>query len=130
MNGNINKRIKAGADIHAGGGGYEIGTQEKYDAFVKVRNKSLGQARIRDLAEHCDFYVGNEHYNESHEENQRLWTEKFAELIIQEAISYMNYRTKDWDAELQWVFNDGSGYMNVDLDSLLKEHFGLQEQKE
>lgn len=40
--------------------------------------------RIRDLAEHCDFYVGNEHYNESHEEKQRLWTEKFAELIILE----------------------------------------------
>ena len=40
--------------------------------------------RIRELAEHCDFYVGNEHYNESHEEKQRLWVEKFAELIIKE----------------------------------------------
>lgn len=43
--------------------------------------------RIRELAEHCDFYVGNEHYNESHEEKQRLWTEKFAELIIYECLS-------------------------------------------
>ena len=40
--------------------------------------------RIKELAEHCDFYVGNEHSNESHEEKQRLWTEKFAELIVRE----------------------------------------------
>ena len=39
---------------------------------------------IRELAEHCDFYVGNEHYDKSHEEQQRLWVEKFAELIVQE----------------------------------------------
>ena len=43
--------------------------------------------RIKDFAEHCDFYVGNEHYNESHEEKQRLWTEKFAELIVRECMS-------------------------------------------
>ena len=43
--------------------------------------------RIKDFAEHCDFYVGNEHYNESHEEKQRLWTEKFAELIVRECMT-------------------------------------------
>ena len=42
--------------------------------------------RIKELAEHCDFYVGNEHYNESHEEKQRIWTEKFAELIIRKCL--------------------------------------------
>jgi hypothetical protein len=42
--------------------------------------------RIRELAEHCDFYVGNEHYKESYEEKQRLWTEKFAELIVNECL--------------------------------------------
>ena len=40
--------------------------------------------RIRELAEHCDFYVGNEHHDKSHEEQQRLWVEKFAQLIVQE----------------------------------------------
>lgn len=52
--------------------------------------------------------------------------EKFAELVVQECIDYMNYRTKDWDAKLRWIFNDGSGYMDVDVDSLLKEHFGVE----
>lgn len=44
--------------------------------------------RITDIAEHCDFYVGNEWYMETPEEKQRIWTEKFAELIVQECIDY------------------------------------------
>ena len=32
------EQITAGADIHAGDGGYGIGTQEAYDEFVKKRN--------------------------------------------------------------------------------------------
>ena len=47
----MNEQIKAGADIHAGDGGYSEGTQEQYDAFVKVRNKSLAQGRIKELAD-------------------------------------------------------------------------------
>ena len=38
--------------------------------------------RIKDLVEHCDFYVGNEHYDKSPEEQHRLIMEKFAELIV------------------------------------------------
>jgi hypothetical protein len=44
----------------------------------------MNEQRITDHAEHCDFYVGNEHYDKSYEEQQRLWTLKFAELIIEE----------------------------------------------
>ncbi len=47
----MNENIKAGSDIHAGDGGYSLGTQEKYDEFVKGRNQSLGKMRIRQLAE-------------------------------------------------------------------------------
>ena len=43
--------------------------------------------RIRELAEHCDFYVGNEHSTESYEEQQRIWAEKFAELIVRECVA-------------------------------------------
>ena len=73
--------------------------------------------RIRDIAEHCDFYVGNEHYNESHEEKQRLWTEKFAELIVRECLEIV----EDED--------DGS----ADTKSVrwamirIKKHFGVEE---
>ena len=46
----------------------------------------MNSQKIQDHAEHCDFYVGNEHYDKSYEEQQRLWVEKFAELIVRECI--------------------------------------------
>jgi hypothetical protein len=58
--------------------------------------------RIQDIAEHCDFYVGNEWYMESPEEKQRIWTEKFAELIVQECASICyNSGFADPDAHAQ-----------------------------
>ena len=50
---------------------------------------------------------------------------KFAELIVRECANYINERTLDWDAELRWIFNDGSGDMAVDVDDLLNRHFGM-----
>lgn len=44
---------------------------------------------VRATAEHCDFYVGNEWYMETPEEKQRIWTEKFAELIIRECANHI-----------------------------------------
>ena len=52
---------------------------------------------------------------------------RFAQLIVRECATYMNGRTEDWDAKLRWIFNDGSGYMEVNVDSLLNEHFGVEE---
>jgi hypothetical protein len=51
---------------------------------------------------------------------------KFAELIVRECANYINQRTLDWDAELRWIFNDGSGDMAVDVDGLLNRHFGVE----
>lgn len=39
---------------------------------------------LTDLAEHADFFVGNEHYDKSHEEKQRLWVENFAQSLLVE----------------------------------------------
>jgi len=38
-NASINENIKAGSEIHAGDGGYQLSTQEKYEAFVAERNQ-------------------------------------------------------------------------------------------
>ena len=46
--------------------------------------------RILELAEHCDFYVGNEHSDASHEEQQRLFLEKFAQLIVLECLTQVD----------------------------------------
>ena len=42
--------------------------------------------RIKELAEHCDFYIGNEHYDKSREDQQSLFIEKFAELLVKECV--------------------------------------------
>ena len=74
--------------------------------------------RIRELAEHCDFYVGNEHYDKSHEEQQRLFMEKFAELIIQECVQVCN----DLDAEYQ-----GEDVLATWCAAAIKRHFNIAE---
>ena len=73
--------------------------------------------RIRGIAEHCDFYVGNEHYNESHEEKQRLWVEKFAELIVRECAEVC---MKEIDTG--WVMAPKSPWMAKQI----LEHFGVE----
>ncbi len=45
---------------------------------------------INELAEFSDFHVGNEHYNKSHKEQQRIFMEFFAELIVRECIGSGN----------------------------------------
>ena len=81
--------------------------------------------RIRNLAEQCDFYVGNEHYNESHEEKQRLWVEKFAELIVREC--YEHCRGQVLDKEVadtnELTYNDAVS----DCANGLLQHFGVDE---
>ena len=68
----MNENIKAGADLHAGDGGYSIGTQKKYEEFVKARNYSMSETRIGQLAKQVYGTQATE---------QEV---KFAELIIQE----------------------------------------------
>ena len=53
--------------------------------------------------------------------------ERFAESIVKECAKYINERSQDWDADLRWIFNDGSGDMAVDVDELLNRHFGVKE---
>jgi hypothetical protein len=48
--------IKAGADIHAGDGGYSIGTRENYEAFVKVRNESLNLEQGEPVVKYSDIF--------------------------------------------------------------------------
>ena len=76
--------------------------------------------RIKELAEHCDFYVGNEYSNKSHEKQQVIWTEKFAELIIKECVGVIDARGEKYDPTsliAEWV--------NV-FTTDIKQHFGIK----
>jgi hypothetical protein len=89
--------------------GYSIGNEADQKAFSDARNYPLPNKKINDLAEHCDFYVGNEHYDKTHEQQQRLFMEKFAELFLLESIEVMTR----YDYHGQW------------LGEKLKEHWGI-----
>ena len=75
---------------------------------------------INDLAEHCDFYVGNEHYMETPEEKQRIWTEKFAELVMQECLDILNER-KDQAIDMGWNVDEAMSCAAMHI----QEHFGV-----
>ena len=100
----MNDNIKAGGDIHAGDGGYSIGTKEKYDEFAKGRNQSMGKMRIKELAEQAGIYkldIGDE---------TAYWVlEKFAELIVRECMTNLYLNGYD-DAVIQ-----------------IQKHFGVEE---
>jgi hypothetical protein len=83
--------------------------------------------RIRELAEHCDFYIGNEHYDKSHEEQQRLFMEKFAELIIRECVQTLLDNTPMLD-ENESLEDWNKGYIRamLDCEHHIKEHFGVE----
>ena len=77
--------------------------------------------RIRQLAEQAGMNIVDDKFS-----TYGRFAEKFAELIVRECANYINQRTLDWDADLRWIFNDGSGDMAVDVDDLLNRHFGVE----
>ena len=112
MDGNgMNERIKAGADIHAGDFGYEIGTKEAYDEFVKKRNQSLKSGRIKELAEQAGGHYGEElEFAVVFGELEDF--EKFAELIVRECIAICESGTPTQTT------SGGAA-------ELIKQHFGV-----
>ena len=123
--------IKAGGDIHAGDGGYSIGTQEKYDEFAKGRNQSLGKMRIRELAEQAGILKEQTVKAKIVKNEDGTWTsileypdlEKFAELIVQECaevaqdfVTVENNKLVEHVRISPWHLQDK-----------IKEHFGVEE---
>jgi hypothetical protein len=103
----MNDNIKAGSDIHAGDGGYSIGTEEKYNEFAKGRNQSLGKMRIRELIKQA-----TECYSNGQE--RTFDKEKFAELIVQECATVIERN----------LFQ-GIGW---NTSRAVKRHFGMEEE--
>ena len=113
----MNKKIKAGADIHAGDGGYSESTQEQYDAFVKVRNKSLAQGRIKELAEKSGIYK-----LDLSDETEYWIIEKFAELIVKECIEACSGAN-----EIRHFVPPTQEQVVLSCMREIKEHFGVEE---
>ncbi len=82
--------------------------------------------RIQDLAEHCDFYVGNEHYDKPHEEQQRLFMEKFAELIVRECMLQCDINQAG-NTRLGKDFNEGHFMGVYESFHKIRNHFRVEE---
>ena len=112
----MNNNIKAGAEIHAGDGGYSIGTQEKYDEFVKARNRRPD--RIMELVResHLDVYaLGKDH------EKWEATVKKFAELIVKEYEKLL-------PETCPWTDADKEGPMKGwHVQFVARKHFGVEE---
>jgi hypothetical protein len=113
--------IKSGADIHAGDGGYSLGTQEKYDEFVKGRNQSLDKTRIKKLSLQSANDIADL-FNPDFFDDRMVYdvaqiNKKFAELIVREcanmAESFHHH---------QYDFTG-----NLELHEFIKAHFGVEE---
>ena len=109
----MNDNIKAGGDIHAGDGGYSIGTKEKYDEFAKGRNQLLGKMRIKELAEQAGIYKLN-----LSDETEYWIMEKFAELIVRECAGLF----PNVYVEIETDY----GHTPVIASDYIKKHFGVE----
>jgi len=115
-------KIQAGADIHAGDGGYNEGNKEDYEAFVKVRNKSLAEARIKEIA--VDAGMISSEANGFDRTSLLQKEKKFAELIVRECMTQIQQvrEIKAGHAEYTQGFDDG---MFVAI-STIEDHFGVE----
>jgi len=97
----MNDNIKAGADIHSGDGGYSVGTKEKYDEFVKGRDRSLGKMRVKNLINKVGTDVSGKWVGIDN-------VELLAELIVKECARLCDINDKEQG-------------------DILREHFGVEE---
>ena len=75
---------------------------------------------ITDHAEAADFYVGNNHYDKSYEEQQRLFVTQFAEYIIQDCIRLIQISTAR-DPRNTVQYKQSVGHIHK-----IREYFGVE----
>jgi len=93
----------------------------------------MNQILIEGLATHADFYVGNEHSGKSYEERDRLWVEKYTELVVREFMEmcdsekadYFKHRKAAYDFEEKQIYAEGEAACDT-LKIRAKRHFGVE----
>jgi hypothetical protein len=127
----MNDNIKAGAEHHAGDGGYSIGTQERYEEFVKLRNR-VPNKQIEDLMYHAGL-TAQGCWDEM-DDYAKQAIERFAELIVKECMTmsdelkaqYLTSRKSTMDFDEKNIYAEGEAACYV-LKYKMKKHFGVKE---
>ena len=118
--------IQAGAEIHSGDGGYSEGTREDYEAFVKVRNQSLGNHRIKELYEQAQKSVA--FLSNSNESKENIVITKFARLIVRECLDKIETHripvgnSTAGEMACEWTYS-----ALMEIRDEIKQHFGVEE---
>lgn len=107
----MNDQMNAGESIHAGDGGYSEGNKEDYEAFVKVRNKSLAEARIREIVKEAGISV---YTTINVIATDKASLEKFVELIVKECAEVADN-------------SDATREKWQSIGKFVREHFGVEE---
>ena len=117
----MNENIKAGAEIHEGGG-YSEGTQEAYEAFVKVRNQSLAKARIQQLAEQATDVVEVVNPDAGITQHREVFDqEKFGDMNVWECCLQVA------DVRIENDFEQVGDAVLVQALAGIRQYFGVEE---
>ena len=109
--------IKTGAEIHAGDGGYSLGTQEKYEEFVKLRSGTM-TAMEKMMYDSGLTAQGCWDQMDSYDKDAIM---KFAELIVKEYEKLL-------PEVCPWVDADKEGPMKGwHVQFVARKHFGVEE---
>ena len=105
----MNDNIKAGADIHAGDGGYSEGTKEAYEAFVKEREQSMVSPLIRELWDQASKTVPDNSWS-----GMNRFMTVYTNLVVQECariaeIKEQGYKDFDADTSVGWYIRKKFG---------------------
>lgn len=114
-----NKQIQAGAVIHAGDGGYSIGTREKQEEFAKTRAQSLRRTKfetligqLKELDQAADQWLDtvpreinsaffDNPYVDTHYKIRALLLEALYDGPLLEEVDWFLY---EWDADKEEVY--------------------------
>jgi CTP-dependent riboflavin kinase len=123
----MTENLKAGSDIHAGNGGYSLGTQEKYDEFVKQRNYHFTNTNNPvDFPKKKEIPMLERFAAQSlveHEGELIFSKEKFAELIVRECAEISEQ--SQW-SEAKGEYYEGFNEAMIYVSNKIKEHFGVK----
>lgn len=112
----MNENIKAGADIHAGDGGYSLGTREEYEKFVKMRNQSLTQ--ISEPALRLANIWANQRSEDEKLGITYTFSERALEAFVQEIVKECSSEIMKWKGE-PFPFDENTAVW------IIKEHFKI-----
>lgn len=122
----MNENIKAGAEIHAGDFGYSIGNREDHETFVKARNQSLRDSKIRKLLEEVGGLAQDEDGKELTPALVGSSIDEFAKLLIQECANIAQEQGNNAEYSFTAIRAKWFRLGAIKSSTMIKRNFGIE----